>query len=445
MKRNNHIGLTIGLVFLLSLFIVPQVMAAHHMPYGLKEGMPYKGTKLTFLVHNAAQSQAQAKRVGEFTKLTGIEVDFLMVPYPSLREKITADAVAGTGSIDLYCFLDGWGPSMTGFLAPLNKYLDADSIDLAAKLPPAYIKGGTYGGTTYGIPTRGHPQLLLYRKDLFKTAGVEIPKTWKELIAASKAIKAKTGKDGIAMYYGKGNAAQNLFLWYAFLKSAGEDIFSDKMMPTFNSPAGIEATQYYVDLLLKYKVASPGSKVFKEYEASQAVAQDNAAMVIVWWWHYGVLTNPEKAKAVVAENMSFAPVPAWEGKGKATLALSMPVGISNASKNKEAAWEFLKWLTNPDLEKENFLDKSDPKTRTIVVVQKKNLVDPEINAVSNGMHKAAAASLAVSDTFPMLPEWPEVAASLEVAISNIAGGADTKTEMDKAAAEVKAIMKRSGY
>ena len=444
MKRFSK-TLFIGLIALaVSLSFMAPAMAAD-MPYGLKAGMPYKGTKLTFLVHNAAQSQAQAKRVAKFTEMTGIEVEFLMVPYPSLREKITADAVAGTGSIDLYCFLDGWGPSMTGFLTPLNDYLKSDGIDLGEKLPPAYIKGGTYDGTTYGIPTRGHPQLLLYRKDLLKEAGVEVPKTWKELIAASQAIKEKTGRDGIAMYYGKGNAAQNLFLWYAFLKSAGEDIFNDKMMPTFNSAAGIEATQYYVDMLLKYNAASPGSKFFKEYEASQAVAQDKAAMVIVWWWHYGVLTNPEKAKDVVTKNIGFAPVPAWEGKGKATLALSMPVGIAKASKNKEAAWEFLKWLTNPDLEKENFLDKSDPKTRTIVVVQKKNLVDPEINAASGGMHKAAAASLAVSDTFPMLPEWPEVASAIEVAISNIAGGADTKAEMDKAAKEVKAIMKRSGY
>lgn len=444
MKLKKLIALTIGVAFVLGLLIGPPAMAAD-MPYGLKAGMPYKGTKVNFLVHNAAQSHAQQKRVAEFTKLTGIEVDFLMVPYPSLREKITADAVAGTGAIDLYCFLDGWGPSMTGFLTPLNDFIKADGINLSEKLPPAYIKGGTYEGTTYGIPTRGHPQLLLYRKDLFKQAGVEVPKTWKELIAAGKAIKEKTGRDGIAMYYGKGNAAQNLFLWNSFLKSGGASIFDDKMMPAFNTPAGLEATQYYVDLLLKHKVASPGSKFFKEYEASQAVAQDKAAMVIVWWWHFGVLTNPEKAKAVVAENMGFAPVPAWEGKGQATLALSMPVGINQASKKKEAAWEFLKWLTNPDLEKANFLDKSDPKTRTIVVVQKKNLIDPEINKVSNGMHKAAAASLEVSDTFPMMPEWPEVAASIEVAISNIAGGGDTKAEMDKAAKEVKAIMKRSGY
>ncbi len=444
MKR-LALNLLIGFVVVMISLSLMAPMSFAKLPYGLKEGMPYKGTKLTFLVHNAAQSQAQAKRVNQFTKMTGIEVEFLMVPYPSLREKITADAVAGTGTIDLYCFLDGWGPSMTGFLVPLNAYLKRDGVDLSAKLPPAYIKGGTYDGTTYGIPTRGHPQLLLYRKDLFKKAGVEVPKTWKELIAAGKAIKSKTDRDGIAMYYGKGNAAQNLFLWYAFLKSGGEDIFNDKMMPTFNSSAGIKATQYYVDLLLKYQVASPGSKFFKEYEASQAVAQDKAAMVIVWWWHYGVLTNPDKAKEVVTKNVGFAPVPAWEGKGKATLALSMPVGISKASKKKEAAWEFMKWLTNPDLEKENFLDKSDPKTRTIVVVQKKNLVDPEINKVSGGMHKAAAASLAVSDTFPMLPEWPEVASSIEVAISNIAGGADTKAEMDKAAKEVKAIMKRSGY
>lgn len=101
MKRFTQ-NLFINLIILMvSLSFIVTVPAAEKLPYGLKEGMPYKGTKLTFLVHNAAQSQAQSKRVGQFTKLTGIEVDFLMVPYPSLREKITADAVAGTGSIDL--------------------------------------------------------------------------------------------------------------------------------------------------------------------------------------------------------------------------------------------------------------------------------------------------------------------------------------------------------
>ena len=94
MKRFTR-TLFIGLIaFAVTLSFMAPVMAAD-MPYGLKAGMPYKGTKLTFLVHNAAQSQAQAKRVAKFTEMTGIEVQFLMVPYPSLREKITADAVAG--------------------------------------------------------------------------------------------------------------------------------------------------------------------------------------------------------------------------------------------------------------------------------------------------------------------------------------------------------------
>ncbi|MCG8642048.1 MAG: sugar ABC transporter substrate-binding protein [Desulfobacterales bacterium] len=415
------------------------------MPYGLKAGKPYKGTKLVHLVHNAAQAQAHNKRLAEFTALTGIEVEYQMVPFPSLREKITADGVAGTGDIDLYCFLDSWGPSMTGFLTPLNSYQEKDGMVLSDIYPPAYINGTTYAGKNYGLPWRGHPQLLLYRTDLFEQAGVAVPTTWKELVEASKAIKEKTGKDGIAMYYGKGNNGQNLFVWYSFLKSNGAEILDDKMMPVFNSEKGIEATQYYVDLLLKYKAASPGSKAFREYEASQAVAQDNAAMVIVWWWHYGVLTNPEKAKEVVTKHIGFAPVPAWEGRGKATLALSMATGISRHSKNKDAAWEFLKWLSNPDLEKDAVMDKSDPKTKTIVAVHKKNLIDPEINAISGGMHKAAAASLAVSDTLPMIEEWPEVSSVLEIAISNIAAGADTRKEMDKAAKEVRQIMKRSGY
>lgn len=418
---------------------------AGDMPYGLKSGKPYKGTKLVHLVHNAAQAQAHAKRVPEFTELTGIEVEYQMVPFPSLREKITADGVAGTGDIDLYCFLDSWGPSMTGFMIPLNDYQKKDGMNLSKIYPPAYINGTTYNGKNYGLPWRGHPQLLLYRTDLLDEAGVDVPTTWKELIAASKAIKEKTGREGIAMYYGKGNSGQNLFVWYSFLKSNGADILGDDMMPVFNSKEGIEATQYYVDLLNKYKAASPGSKAFREYEASQAVAQDKAAMVIVWWWHYGVLTNPEKAKDVVTQNIGFAPVPAWEGRGQATLALSMATGISAHSKNKDAAWEFLKWMSNAELEKAVVTDKSDPKTKTIVAVHKNNLMDAEINKTSGGMHKAAAASLAVSDTLPMIEEWPEVSNVLEVAISNIAAGADTKKEMDKAAKEVKAIMKRSGY
>ena len=82
---------------------------------------------------------------------------------------------------------------------------------------------------------------------------------------------------------------------------------------------------------------------------------------------------------------------------------------------------------------------------TIVAVHNENLKDPEVNATSDGMHAAAAESLAVSNIMPMFSEWPEVMTALEATISEIAGGKPVKEQLDKAAKEVEQIMKRAGF
>lgn len=417
---------------------------ADELPYGLKAGKPYAGTKLVYLLSHGSQFNGHAKRTQEFTDLTGIEVEYQFVPFPNLKEKVTTDGVLGSGDVDLYLFLDSWGPSLKQFLVPLDDKIEEAGIDMN-RYPPAFIKGSRYDGTFYGIPLRGHPQLMFYRKDIFAQLGLEPPKTWAELEEVSKTITEKTDLYGTAMYYGKGYSGQNLYVWYAYLWSNGGDIFDANWKPIFNNEAGVEATQRYVDLMLKHEATAPGSAFFSEYEASQSISQNESAIVILWWWHFANMTNPEKSQEIVVKNMGFAPVPGWEGKKKATLALSMVAGISTHSQHKEAAWEYLKWVSNPDLEKANVLDKSDPETMTIVAVQTENLKDPEINATSDGMHAAAAESLAVSDTMPMFPEWPEVMSALEIAISEIAGGQPVKEQLDKAAQEVEEIMQRAGY
>ncbi len=420
------------------------VAGAEELPYGLKSGKPYAGTKLVYLLPHAGQYNSHAKRTKEFTEMTGIEVEYQFVPFPNLKEKITADGVLGSGEVDLYNYLDSWGPSIKNFLVPLDDMIKEAGIDMN-RYPPAFVKGHRYEGTFYGIPVRGHPQLMFYRKDIFEQLGLEVPTTWAELEDVANTITEKTDLYGVAMYYGKGYSGQNLYVWYAYLWSNGGDIFDENWKPIFNNEAGIEATQRYIDLMLKHKATAPGSAFFSEYEASQSVSQNESAIVILWWWHVGNMRNPEKSQEIVVNNMGFAPVPAWEGKRKATFALSMAAAISAHSKNQEAAWEFIKWLSNPDLEKQVVIDKSDPKTMAIVAVQTKNLKDPEVNATSDGMHAAAAESLANSNIMPMFSEWPEVMTALEVAISEIAGGKPVKEQLDKAAKEVEQIMKRAGF
>ena len=48
--------------------------------------------------------------------------------------------------------------------------------------------------------------------------------------------------------------------------------------------------------------------------------------------------------------MAFTGLPTYQDRS-VTYAISMPFSVSSYSKNQDAAWEFLKWLSNPEMEK----------------------------------------------------------------------------------------------
>ena len=414
--------------------------------YGLKGGKPYAGTKLTFLIccSDTPQFIAWKQRTKEFSELTGIEVEYAWEPWGSFKEKIATEGVVKTGEYDIVLWLDSWGPSFDYFLLPLSDRLAAEKIDLQ-QFPQVYVNSVTLNKEVRGLPVRGHPQMLFYRQDILEELNLKPPQTWAELETVGKTITRKTDLYGIASYYGTQSNGQNLFVWMNYLWSNGSEVFDENYRPMFNSSAGIEATQRYVDLLLKHKIAPPSSVTYNEAEGARSVAQGESAMVITWWWRYAGLTDKTQAASEVAGNIGFAPPPGWESKQTVNYALQLPVGISAYSKYPDAAWEYLKWLTHPETERGIVLDKSNPKTSTIVAVHQANLLDPEVNKTSNGLHQTGARVLENSRLTPLIAEWTEVSTVLEVAINNIASGSNTKATLDRAAREITEIMKRAGY
>jgi alpha-glucoside transport system substrate-binding protein len=63
---------------------------------------------------------------------------------------------------------------------------------LAARYGPAWIGYGTVGGKLYGVPAKANSKSWIwYRPDKFKKYGFRAPKTWAQLLALTKAMKAK--------------------------------------------------------------------------------------------------------------------------------------------------------------------------------------------------------------------------------------------------------------
>jgi len=421
--------------------------ASSAMPFGLKPGKPYAGTKLKFLIccNTAQQFFSLAQKTSEFTALTGIEVEWGNTPFAQFQQTLMTEGSAGSDTYDLLAWVDSWGYALQNFILPLDSKIKDAKIDLN-DYPAAYLNPAkTAKGEVLGLPLRGHAYMLFYRKDVFDQLGLKAPETYADVEAAAKVIAEKTQLKPISPYYKTGTGGQDMFTWLSLLWGNGGDIFDKDYKPIFNNDAGVQATQRYVDWLLKYKYAADSSKTWGEGDAATDFQKGNSAMWLGWSWYYANFSNPAVAAPEVAKGVAVVPAPSWEGKGKpATYGYIWEMGIFKSSKKQDAAWEYLKWLASAEMDKKVALDKSDPKVDNVVVVHYSVLNDPEVNAKNGGLQKIVALSLQNARTQPMITDWLAVQTILETAINEMANGAPVKTTLDKAAADVTDTLKKAG-
>ncbi|SMX50817.1 ABC transporter substrate-binding protein [Maliponia aquimaris] len=418
-----------------TLAIAISLWGAQALAWEATEGKPYSGQTVNVLAVKSSQFEAHEARLEAFEEATGIDVVYDYVPFPNMKEALTTEMVAGGGDYDVVSVMDQWVPSLRMLLQPITEEVAAQGTDLG-DFPKAHLRHGMLDGELVGLPVRGHVQLLFYRKDLFEAAGVTPPQTWEEMVTAAKALQGNGDVSGVALPYGKLNG-QNLMVWMNLLWGKGGDLFDADGTPIFNSDAGVAATDMYIGFLRNDEIAPAGSAVFVEQDAVNSFKQGNSAMLPVWWWVRSQLTDPEQSK-LTAEQVGFTALPSVAGADRTTYTNTWIFGVTDGSDAKDAAAEFLGWLTDPALERDVLLD---PALNEVVAVHMSNLRDPEVNARWGGMHQSAADALATAEGIDFGDNWPRIAEILETAISSLASGemTDTRAALDKAAAEIAAI------
>jgi len=408
--------------------------------YGLKDGKPYDGTTLNILSVVTPQFDGLMLRDAEFTELTGIETEWTFIPFGSLQEKITAEGVAANGTYDVVNYLDSWGPPNAHWLERIDERLAEDGISMD-RYPAAFAKSAQFEGETLGFPLRAHAQLMFYRKDLIP----EPPASWADVVSISKELRENHPDiEPLALYFNNDGNRQNLFVWLNFLWAAGADVFDGEGRPAWASEDGLKATEDYIALHTEHNATNPASLSFVEQDARQSFMQGKSAMIPVWWWAYSSMINPETS--VLAEDqVAFTGMPAYEGE-TVTYAISMPFSISSYSDNKDAAWEFLKWLSNPEMDKANATEREVAGKPIVnnVVTHISSLQDAEVNAANANIQEAAWNSLESSDIMPQIAEWPEVGDVISGAIAEAAAGGDVRELMSAAAEQATKILKRAG-
>jgi len=430
-----------------TVLILGLILSILFMPGIVKAEKSHDGETVDVVIPAASnQYIAHKARVEQFEEDTGIEVNYIGIPYGNIRGKLMTEGVSMRGKYDVVHYNSTWMASLSKFLQPLGSYVQEDNYEMN-KFPEVYQRAVKFDGNTYGVPYRGHVEVFYYRKDLFSDLDLEVPENWGDLMEVGKVIQDKTDLHGAAMYGSAGQAQQNKYCWAPLLWSNSGEIFNESWEPVFNNEEGVEATQRWVNLM--NEIGAPGSKAFNEQDAQNSLAQGKSATMWGWWWMYRIVNSEDTATEEVVGNIDLAPMPKWEGEKRAGAALLLPVGIMESSKHKGAAWEYIKWATQREIEKDIVMDtwtgEAPSGQGTIVVVHKKNLKDPEINEVSNGLYEKALGTIEGARMFPQIPEWPEISEVIGEALSSISSGAKVETQLDNAAKQVRGIMKRAGY
>ncbi len=302
-------------------------------------GMPYKGTQIKVLMINQDYFNYVTKALPEFEALTGIKVDLQQIAFAVGLTQIETELSSGSTAYDsvsnIYIKAQRW--MRAGWLAPLDDYVSKDKFDIEDFLP-ALVDAHRLNGQLFGIPFAAESTMMIYRKDKLAEVSLKAPTTFDELAT----VLDKTHKPPDFYSYAMRTIPAGVhFPFPIWLQGYGGNIFKDPpndVTPTLNTPEAVAAATNFTDLIMKYSIG--GSQVYDSPDCQNSLAQGKAGLWIDALGLFGPIRDPTKSKLV--DQFGVAMVPAGP-KGVFPQIASHAMAIPKAAKNKEAAWEFIKW------------------------------------------------------------------------------------------------------
>jgi len=278
--------------------------------------------------------------VEEYQKLNpDVEIEIQSVPFDEYLKRILISHTAGVIS-DIYVLYSLWGVQLVD-----SGILDQVPKDISDKVRASFVKAAVDGATIdkaiWGVPVEVANYALVYNKKLLREAGFnEPPKTWDELVAMAPKL-TKRNPDGTIAQYGfaflAGWDSAVVHPYLALLYSNGGKPFKDDFTECLlTSKEAIEALEAELKLF-KNGATDPAASVW-------TFPTGKVAMMIMAPWYETALKLGFKDE--YEATVGVAPMPYL--KKPATTGYTWFIAVDSASKNKKAAWDFIRWMTLQD-------------------------------------------------------------------------------------------------
>lgn len=232
-----------------------------------------------------------------------------------------------------------------GVLLNLQPYLDKNP-DLLNGVYPQTLDAYKTSDGMYGLPRDFQTIVLFYNKDMFDAAGVAYPTadwTYDDLRDAAKKLTRDSDGDGKTDQFGFYSDLWDMeLIWSEAIWAYGGDIVSaDHTRTLVGEPKAREAWQLFNDMMFVDK-SWPNSTTAGEYGGDPFLA-GVAAMTTIGHWAVPGYSE-------VSFKWDVVPMPKGPA-GQATSVNSAGFVIGKASRNPDAAFEFLKYVLSEPAQK----------------------------------------------------------------------------------------------
>ena len=277
----------------------------------------------------------------------GQKVTLLLLPEASNGQ--LAQLVANLqAKSDLYDVIDMdviWTAEFAsnGWIIPLPQ----SQFPLGDFLKPA-VDTAMYQGRLYAVPDYSNADLLYYRKDILAKAGQQPPKTWAQLQHLATTLAPRYGLYG---YAGTFAPYEGLTVNFAeAVQSAGGSILSSEgTRVTVDSARALQGLDFLVSGFQQGWIPKV-TLTYEEESSQQAFAAGRFLFLNNWPDVYAALSVPGPQNKVYGK-VGVAALPGPDGAGSSSLG-GANLAISAYSQHQLTALNFIKYMTDPDNERQ---------------------------------------------------------------------------------------------
>jgi multiple sugar transport system substrate-binding protein len=328
----------------------------------------------------------------EWTKMTGGKVKLIEIPFGELFEKIMSSFVTEVGAFDIVHYSAAYMGDIAGggYVIPLDDYIAGDKRIAWDDILPAYGKRiAVWDNKTYGIPFDGDNHILYYRSDAFNNVeykekfktkygyNLEPPKTWEEYEDMATFFNGwDWDNDGKVNYGTLEYMARNAQTFWAYFSRtapyvclppdhegyAPGGLFFDAetMKPYINSPGHIKSLENFIRMV---KLGPPDMLGYAASEVRGGFVAGAGALALDWGDIGTMAENPDISRIMGKIGYSILPgtkevwshkLQEWVKTPEVNHAPFLAFGgwvfsITKNSKNADAAYDFLSYLTSPEI------------------------------------------------------------------------------------------------